>query len=158
MTTEVDAVALAPRTKHFVIATGVVDQDRTTTQDRLGLVLTRLDRTAACHHRPDSRQPEDEGVEQDVDRLVLASLAPPSGQQHRDVGWELAAGVVAHHQEGPLLGNPLETRHVRAEVRRVPLEQRPGGAQERRVAGRADPSGPRQRSAGHNGAGVSRSV
>ena len=129
---EVDAVALAPRPEHLMVAARIVEEDRAGAQHFFGRRCSGFDRARFGHDRPDAGQAEEERVEQCVDRLGLAALSPPCGEQDGDVGRHLAAGVVADDEEGAVLGQALEAAHLGPEPRDVPLEQRPDRVQERR--------------------------
>ena len=128
-----DAVPLRPGPKGLVVTTWEIDQDPSPSKDRLRFGYARLDGAGSGHHRANTREPQEEGVEQCEDRFVLASFAPPRRQQHRKVWRRLAARMVPDDEEGPARRQPLEPPHLRPEVARETLEDRSSGAKETRV-------------------------
>ena len=136
---EVDAVAVPPGPEDLVVTAGVVDQDPAATKDLFGGGRTGIDRAGPPHDRSDPREPQEEGVEQRVDRLVLAPLAPPHGQQDGNVRRHLATRMVPHDEERASLGQPVEAPHLGAEVGGEPLQNRTNGTEEVHVSGRSDP-------------------
>ena len=95
----------------------------------------RLDPTGTRHHRAHPGQPEEEGVEQGEDGLVLPPLTPPCGQQHGEVRGHLAARVVPHHEERALLAGAARIPAPRSGSRR-----RSARAPVGRNGGRPDPA------------------
>lgn len=98
---ELDAVALPPRSEHFIVTTRVVDEDPVAAEDLLRITGPGFDCASAFQQRTDAGNPKQELVEECVDGFVFTSFAPPCGQENRDVRRHLTSRMVADHEERP---------------------------------------------------------
>jgi hypothetical protein len=109
---EFDAVPFPPWPEDLEVATRVVEKDPPAAKDGLRVGLAGLDRAGALQQEADAWYLEQEMVEQRIDRLEIASFAPPRGQEDRNVRRHLTSRVVPDHEKGAFRRQVLEAPHL----------------------------------------------
>ena len=74
---EFDAVALPPRSEHFIVTTWVVNEDPFAAENRLRITRPSFDCAGTFQQRTNPRNPQQKRVKECVDGLVFAPFAPP---------------------------------------------------------------------------------